>query len=137
MGTRVFIGNLPYEISNDDLHDELSKLGHIPSEVKVITDRETGRGRGFAFAEFGTEAAANAAIGDLNGSAQIGGRTIKVDQASERPARSNGGGGGGGGGRGGGGGGGRGGGGRQFESRQPQYEDERRGDGRRGRRDKW
>jgi RNA recognition motif-containing protein len=96
LGTRLFIGNLPYEISNEELTDELSQLGHTPSEVKVIIDRDTGRGRGFAFAEFGTEAATSAALGDLNG-AMVGGRTLKVDRATERPSRGGGGGGGGGG----------------------------------------
>lgn len=110
MSTRVFLGNLPYNITNDELSAELSSLGHVPAEVKVITDRETGSGRGFAFAEFGSIAAAEAAIHAING-AMIQGRPIRADKATERPGgggggQRSGGGGGGGGYRGGGGGGG-------------------------------
>lgn len=109
MNTRLFISNLPYEIDSAELDAIIEQNGHKASEVKVITDKESGRSRGFAFAEFGTAAAAKAAMGVLNGLA-VGarGRPLRVDFAKERE----GGGGGGGGHRhhgGGGGGGGRGG----------------------------
>ena len=125
MSTRVFLGNIPYNISSEELSNELAQLGHPPAEVKVITDRETGQGRGFAFAEYGTIAAAQAAISELSG-AMVHGRPLRVDQASERTS------GGGGGGRGGGGGGG----GRAPEGRRREdegdWQDKRR-QGKRGR----
>ncbi len=110
MGTRLFVGNLSYTTSEDDLRAALSEGGRVVKDLHVPADRETGRPRGFAFAEMGSEADAQAAIKALDGT-QLDGRTIKVNEAQERQPRAGGGGrgrGGYGGGGGGGGGGGRG-----------------------------
>jgi RNA recognition motif-containing protein len=111
MGTRLFVGNLSFNTTEDSLRAALSEGGRTVKDVHMPADRETGRPRGFAFAEMGNEAEAKAAIADLDGK-QLDGRALKVNEAEPRPARSGGGGGdGGGGGRGGYGGGGGGGGG--------------------------
>jgi RNA recognition motif-containing protein len=104
MGTRLFIGNLPFSTTEDDLRAVLSEGGRSVKEVHMPSDRETGRPRGFAFADMGSEADAQAAIKALDGQ-DFDGRRLKVNEAQPRPA--GGGGGGGGGGRGGGGGGGK------------------------------
>jgi cold-inducible RNA-binding protein len=99
MSTRLFVGNLSFDTNELELRDLFSQLGPV-AEVKVVTDRETGRPRGFAFVEMTSPEDAQKAIAELDGR-ELGGRTIKVNQAEARPARSGGGGGGGGGGRGG------------------------------------
>jgi RNA recognition motif-containing protein len=106
MGKRLYVGNLPYSASEQDLHDLFAGTGHDVAEAKLVMDRESGRPRGFAFVEMATDAGAEAAISGLNGK-DFQGRTLTVNEARERT----GGGGGGGGGRGFGGGGGGGGGG--------------------------
>jgi len=109
MGTRLFVGNLSFNTTEDSLRAALTQGGRTVKDVHMPADRETGRPRGFAFADMASEAEAKAAIAELDGQ-QLDGRAIKVNEAEPRPART--GGGGGGGGRdGGGGGGGRGGGG--------------------------
>ena len=108
MGNRLYVGNLSYNTTQAALEAAFAAAGEV-REVALPTDRETGQPRGFAFVTMGTAQAANAAISQLNGM-MLDGRSIKVNEAQERPPR--GGGGGGGGGFGGGGGGGRGGGGR-------------------------
>lgn len=85
MSTRVFVGNIPYLLNEEELTNELANLGHPPASVRVIKDRETQQGRGFAFAEYGTSAAAAAAVKELNGQ-MIRGRPIRVDSATERQA---------------------------------------------------
>jgi len=111
MGTRVFIGNLSFTTTEDDLRALLSEGGRTVRDLHIPSDRETGRPRGFAFAEMGNAAEAAAAIEALDGK-DLDGRKLKVNEAQERPPRPGGGGGGGGGeGYGGGHGGGRGGGG--------------------------
>ena len=108
MGTRLYVGNLPFDASEEDLRGLFAKDGRQVSEVKIITDRDTGRARGFGFVEMGSQADAEAAVNALNG-AEFGGRTLTVNEAREQAPRRGGGGfGGGGGGRGGAGGGGRG-----------------------------
>jgi len=102
MGTRLFVGNLSFSTTEDTLRMALSEGGRTVKDVHMPADRETGRPRGFAFAEMGSEADAKAAIAALDGK-QLDGRPLKVNEAEERPPRT--GGGGGGGGRGGGGGG--------------------------------
>ena len=104
MGKRLYVGNIPFTTTEDELRDTFEKHGPVES-VRVITDRETGRSRGFAFVEM-EENAAETAIRALDGS-QMGGRSIRVNEAHERGAGGGGGRGGGGGYRGGGGGGGR------------------------------
>jgi cold-inducible RNA-binding protein len=116
MGTKLYVGNLSYNTTEDELRDAFSDDGRQVAEVAIITDRETGRPRGFAFVTMATEADAQAAIEALDGRS-LGGRTIKVNESQDKGRGGGGGGGrgfgggGGGGGRGGfgGGGGGRGG----------------------------
>ena len=104
MGTRLYVGNIPYGTTDQDLRTMFGQNGRNVTDVKIVTDRETGQSRGFAFVEMATDPEALAAVTELNGS-MMGGRSIVVNEARER---TGGGGGGGGGGFGGGGGGGRG-----------------------------
>jgi RNA recognition motif-containing protein len=111
MGTRLYVGNLSYNVTEPELREAFGEEGRNVVEVKVVMDRDTGRPRGFAFVEMGSDAEASAAITSLTGR-EIQGRAINVSEARERAPRGGGGGGGYGGGGGGGGyGGGRGGGG--------------------------
>jgi RNA recognition motif-containing protein len=104
----LYVGNLPFSVSEQDLEEMFSQIGVVES-TNIVTDRDTGRSRGFAFVEMDSREAADAAIAALNGR-EIDGRELTVNEA--RPKESRGGGRGGfGGGRGGFGGGGRGGGG--------------------------
>ena len=111
MGTRLYVGNLPYTVSSSELEQMFSPHGTVQS-AEVVADRDTGRSKGFGFVEMGSDAEAQAAIAALNGQ-DNGGRALTVNEARPREERAGGGGGrggfGGGGGRGGGGGGGRGG----------------------------
>lgn len=112
MGKKLYVGNLPYSVDDSVLQQEFSKFGAVAS-AKVITDRETGRSKGFGFVEMESDSEADAAIEKMNG-ASLGGRDINVSEARPQAPREGGGGRGGrggGGGRGGFGGGGRGGGG--------------------------
>jgi RNA recognition motif-containing protein len=120
MGTRLYVGNLPYSVTELELRDLFASMGTI-TEAKIVTDRDTGRPRGFGFVEMSTEDEAKKAIEELNGR-DVQGRALAVKEAEDRRGGGGGGrgfgGGGGGGGRGfggggGGGGGGRGGGGRR------------------------
>lgn len=104
MGKRLYVGNLPYDISSSDLEQLFSAHGQVQS-AEVVSDRDTGRSKGFGFVEMGSDAEAQAAIEALNGQ-DNGGRPLTVNEARPREERS---GGGGGRGFGGGGGGGRGG----------------------------
>jgi RNA recognition motif-containing protein len=110
MGTRLYVGNLSYNVTEPELRDAFAEEGRNVVEVKVVMDRDTGRPRGFAFVEMGSDAEASAAITSLTGR-EIQGRAINVSEARERAPRGGGGGGYGGGGGGGGYGGGGGGGG--------------------------
>jgi RNA recognition motif-containing protein len=102
---KLYVGNLSYSAGETELRDLFSAYGAVDS-VAVITDRDTGRSKGFGFVEFGNDAEAQAAIAGLNGK-EVSGRALTVSPA--RPKSEGGGGGnrGGGGGYGGGGGGGR------------------------------
>jgi len=103
MGTRLYVGNLSYNVTEPELKDVFGENGRNVKEVKVVLDRDTGRPRGFAFVEMTTDAEAAQAIETLNGR-EIQGRPINVSEARERAPRTGGGGGGfggGGGGRGG------------------------------------
>jgi cold-inducible RNA-binding protein len=104
MGTRLYVGNLPYDTDEAQLRAIFQEGGRQVSEVKIITDRDTGRPRGFAFVEMASQADADAAVTALNGR-EFGGRALTVNEAREQAPRRSGGGGGGGGRRGGGGGG--------------------------------
>lgn len=105
MGTRVYVGNLPFDTDASQLRALFEEGGREVTDVKIITDRDTGRPRGFAFVEMGSDSDAQAAITALNGR-DVRGRALTVNEAKEQaPRRSSGSGGGfrgGGGGRGGG-----------------------------------
>jgi RNA recognition motif-containing protein len=107
MGTKIYVGNLPYSASDVDLQNMFGEHGTVRS-AQVVMDRETGRSKGFGFVEMGSDEEAQAAIAALNGK-QHAGRTLTVNEARPKEPRSGGGGYGGGGGGGGGGRGGRGG----------------------------
>jgi RNA recognition motif-containing protein len=104
MSKKLFVGGLSWGTTDDGLHGAFSQFGEIV-EAKVITDRETGRSRGFGFVTFANDDGATKAIAEMDGT-ELDGRTIKVNEAEDKPARTGGGGGGGRGGYGGGGGGG-------------------------------
>jgi RNA recognition motif-containing protein len=110
MSKRIYVGNLSYQTTEGDLANLFEQIGEVES-VSIITDRDTGRSKGFAFVEMGNDDA-DKAIADLNGT-EFNGRALTVNEARPRQERSGGGGGRGGygGGRGGGGGSRRGGGG--------------------------
>ncbi len=94
MNTKLYVGNLSFDTTENDLQDLFSQHGPV-SEVNLITDRMNGRSRGFAFVTMSTPEGAQAAISALAGQ-QIGGRALTVNEA--RPREEGGGGGGGGGG---------------------------------------
>ncbi len=115
MGNKLYVGNLPYSVRDQDLEQAFGQFGTVTS-AKVMMERDTGRSKGFGFVEMGSDAEAQAAINGMHGQ-PLGGRAIVVNEArpmEPRPPRSGGGGfgGGGGGGYGGGRGAGGGGGGR-------------------------
>ncbi len=110
MSTKLFVGNLDFKVTENDLQDAFAAYGTVV-EANLVTDRVSGRPRGFGFVTMSSPEEAQKAIDGLNGK-DLGGRAIAVNIARPREERSGGGGGGGGGGRrgyGGGGGGGRGG----------------------------
>jgi len=108
MGNKLYVGNLPYSVRDEDLQQSFGQFGSVTS-AKVMMERDTGRSKGFGFVEMGSDAEAQAAINGMNGQ-PLGGRSVVVNEArpmEARPPRSGGfGGGSGGGGYGGGGGGG-------------------------------
>ncbi len=111
MGNKLYVGNLPYSVRDEDLQQSFGQFGSVTS-AKVMMERDTGRSKGFGFVEMGSDAEAQAAINGMNGQ-PLGGRSVVVNEArpmEARPPRT-GGFGGGGGGYGGGGGGDRSGGG--------------------------
>src|SRR5437868_6323207 len=106
MGKKLYVGNLPFSATDQSLADAFAQCGTVES-AKIITDRDTGRSKGFGFVEMSTDAEAQDAIAKLNG-ADNEGRAMTVNEARPMAPRENRGGGGGGfGGGGGGGGGGR------------------------------
>lgn len=109
MSTKLFVGNLSFDITENDLQDAFAAHGTVV-EANLMMDRATGRPRGFGFVTMSTPEEAQKAISAMNGK-DLGGRALTVNVARPREERSGGGGGGGGGRRGGYGGGGRGGGG--------------------------
>jgi len=107
MDSKLYVGNLPYSMRDDDLQQHFAQFGQVNS-AKVMMDRDTGRSKGFAFVEMGSRDEAQAAIRGMNGQS-IDGRNLVVNEARPREERPGGFGGGGRGGFGGGGGGGYGG----------------------------
>jgi cold-inducible RNA-binding protein len=96
MSKKLFVGGLSWGTTDDGLHQAFERFGEIV-EAKVITDRETGRSRGFGFVTFAGDEGAISAVSEMNG-AQLDGRTIRVNEAENQVQRRGGGGGGGGGG---------------------------------------
>ncbi len=78
---KLYVGNLPWNISEDELRDFFSPFGNV-SSVAIITDRDTGRSRGFGFVEM-DDADAERAIQEANGK-ELGGRSLRIDEAQER-----------------------------------------------------
>lgn len=106
MGNKLYVGNLPYSVRDQDLEQAFGQFGSVTS-AKVMMERDTGRSKGFGFVEMGSDAEAQAAISGMNGQ-PLGGRSVVVNEArpmENRPRSGGGGYGGGGGGYGGGGGG--------------------------------
>ncbi|MBL0166259.1 MAG: RNA-binding protein [Propionivibrio sp.] len=90
MGTKLYVGNLSYDINKNDLEQMFAAHGTVTS-AQVITDRETQRSKGFGFVEMGSEQEAQAAISALNGKS-IDGRALTVNEARPQEPRSGGGG---------------------------------------------
>ena len=85
MSMKLYVGNLSFQTSSDDLQQLFSQVGTVDS-VNVIEDRETGRSRGFAFVEMSSSEEGNAAIQQFNGH-DVGGRTLTVNEAKPREDR--------------------------------------------------
>ncbi len=92
MSTRLFVGNLSYQTTEEELRQLFSGVANVTS-VSLISERDSGRSKGFAFVEMATPEDAQKAIDELNGKS-LGGRTIRVDLARPRADRADGGGGG-------------------------------------------
>lgn len=78
----VFVGNIAWKVSEQDLGDAFSRYGQVNS-VKIIQDRETGRSKGFGFVEFADAGCIQAAINAMDG-AEVGGRQLRVNAANQR-----------------------------------------------------
>ena len=89
MSTKLYVGNLAFQTTSQDLQDLFAQAGTVQS-ASVVEDRETGRSRGFAFVEMSSNAEATAAIEQFNGK-EVGGRALKVNEAKPRENRSGGG----------------------------------------------
>jgi RNA recognition motif-containing protein len=85
MSTNIYVGNLSYDTTEDTLRTLFAEFGEVEA-ARVITDRYTGRSRGFAFVEFTTQEAADAAMEALNGQS-VDGREIRVDKAKPKTER--------------------------------------------------
>ena len=83
MGTRLYVGNLPFSVDEQQIRDLFSQNGRTVAEVKLVTDRDTGQPRGFGFVEMGSSQDADGAIRDFNGR-DFGGRALTVNEARER-----------------------------------------------------
>jgi len=95
MGKKLYIGNISFSVDDQSLTDLFAQFGQVES-ARIITDRETGRSKGFAFVEMSTDAEATTAIEKLNGY-ELSGRALNVSEAKPMAPRDNRGGGGGGG----------------------------------------
>jgi RNA recognition motif-containing protein len=83
----IYVGNLPFNLGEEDLRKIFEEYGEV-SSAKIITDKFTGRGKGFGFVEMDNDDEANTAIEELN-NAEVGGRNIKVNESKPRPAYGN------------------------------------------------
>ena len=92
MGSRLYVGNLPFSADEDAVRELFAQDGREVTEVKMITDRDTGRPRGFGFVEMGNSEHADTAISALNGYS-MDGRALTVNEAKERTSGGGGGGG--------------------------------------------
>jgi RNA recognition motif-containing protein len=92
MGSKIYVGGLPYSATEQQLSDLFAAHGAVAS-ARIITDKFTGQSRGFGFVEMSSDAEAQAAITALNGS-EMGGRTLTVNEARPQEPRAGGGGGG-------------------------------------------
>lgn len=92
MGTRLYVGNLPFNADEQQIRDLFTGTSRTVHEVKLVTDRDTGRPRGFGFVEMASSEDADSAIRDLNGQ-DFGGRALTVNEARERTSGGGGGGG--------------------------------------------
>lgn len=90
MSTKLYLGNLSFDITENELREMLSQFGPV-DEINIIMDKMTGRARGFAFVSMNTQEGANAAIQKLNGQ-EWQGRTLTVNEARPREERPSGGG---------------------------------------------
>jgi cold-inducible RNA-binding protein len=90
VGTRIYVGNLPYSADNTQLSQLFTPFGDVV-DARVVMDRTTGQSKGFGFVEMSTEEAARNAIASLNGT-MMGNRTLRLDEAAERPSGARGGG---------------------------------------------
>ena len=90
MNNKLYVGNLSFDTSKDDLQTMFAAAGTVES-VSLIEDRETGRSRGFGFVEMSTKEEGNAAVEQFNGK-DLDGRTLKVNEAKPREDRNGGGG---------------------------------------------
>ena len=91
MGNKLYVGNLPYTVRDDDLQQAFSAFGSVNS-AKVMMERDTGRSKGFGFVEMGSDAEAQAAVEGMNGQS-LGGRSLVVNEArpmEPRPPRTGG-----------------------------------------------
>jgi cold-inducible RNA-binding protein len=88
--TNIFVGNLSYQTTQEDLQSVFATYGSV-ERVSIVTDRDTGQARGFAFVEMTESQAAQAAIAQLNGS-ELHGRALNVNEARPKPAGGGGGG---------------------------------------------
>src|SRR5262245_42161221 len=88
MGRKLYVGNLPYEVGETELHELFARAGSVES-VTVMRDQATGRARGFAFVEMSSDEEAQNAITQLHAS-QVGGRSLTVNEARPKPSRSGG-----------------------------------------------
>jgi len=95
MGSRLYVGNLPFSADEDAVRELFAQDNREVTEVKLITDRDTGRPRGFGFVEMGSSEHADAAVSSLNGYS-MDGRALTVNEARERTTSGRGRGGGGG-----------------------------------------
>ena len=81
----IYVGHLSYSLSESELRDAFAGFGEV-SSVKILTDRETGRSRGFGFVEMPNQAEGEAAVAQLNGK-DVGGRALRVNEARPREQR--------------------------------------------------